>query len=35
MTYIHTEREELYQSIRIAQEGGVMDKVRKLQEGID
>jgi integrase len=32
MTYIHTEREELYQSIRIAQEGGVMDKVKKLQE---
>jgi integrase len=34
MTYIHTEREELYQSIRNAQEGGILEKVRKMQEKV-
>ena len=34
MTYIHTEKEELYRSIRNAQEGGILDRVRRMQEKI-
>jgi integrase len=34
MTYIHTEKEELYRSIRNSQNDGVLEKVKKLQKGI-
>ncbi|MFH1520521.1 MAG: site-specific integrase [Candidatus Micrarchaeota archaeon] len=34
MTYIHTGKEELYRSITIAQEDGVLEKVKRMQEGI-
>jgi integrase len=34
MTYIHTEKEELYRSIRNSQEGGILEKVRRMQEKI-
>ncbi|MBD3398059.1 tyrosine-type recombinase/integrase [Candidatus Micrarchaeota archaeon] len=32
MTYIHTEKEELYQSIRNSQAEGVLEKVKKMQQ---
>jgi integrase len=32
MTYIHTEKEELYRSISMAQEGGILEKVKKIQK---
>jgi integrase len=34
MIYIHTEKEELYRSIAMAQEDGILEKVRKIQEKI-
>ncbi|MBU0591188.1 MAG: site-specific integrase [Candidatus Micrarchaeota archaeon] len=34
MTYIHTQKEDLYSSIRNAQEGGIIDKVKNLQKKI-
>ena len=34
MTYIHTEKEELYRSIRNAQEDGILERVKKMQEKI-
>ena len=34
MIYIHTEKDELYRSIRNATEGGIMDRVRKIQDDI-
>jgi len=34
MIYIHTEREELYQSIEKAHDTKILDRVRKMQEGV-
>ena len=34
MTYIHTEKEELYQSIRNSQAEGVLERVKKMQKKI-
>jgi integrase len=35
MTYIHTEKEELYRSIRNSQNEGVLERVRRMQEKVD
>ena len=34
MIYIHTEKDELYKSIALAQEDGILDKVRRMQNTI-
>ena len=34
MTYIQTEREELYRSIRNSQEGGILEKVRRMHDDL-
>jgi len=33
-TYIHVERDELYRSIRNSQEGGILERVRRMQERV-
>ena len=33
MVYIHTEKEELYESIERAHDTKILEKVRKMQEG--
>lgn len=31
MTYVHTEKEELYRSVMLSQDGGVLERVRRMQ----
>lgn len=34
MIYVHSDRDELYRSIMNAQDGGVLEKIRKMQDGL-
>jgi integrase len=34
MTYVYTDKKELYESMLFAEEDGILDKVRKMQEGM-